>query len=246
MGTPARSLVGFMEPDVATRHLRDACVNADASDAALIAQWQRARDKLGTAVRNAGLPDVQEFPPEFQKHGELLQNLPWTKPAFDSVWQGATVKLVEIAPLLAFQFFVDMKRLGGHCSQLLPPVTAQQLLPICLPLTSQQNEFVAFQNPHSMLIKARNLNLQVFGAGLFNAAFVGLQFGMSLPFVHVVRLHGRCYLFNGYHRAVGALDAGATHMPCIFRDVTDHASAGVRADGNTFASALLNQKIRRP
>jgi hypothetical protein len=152
--------------------------------------------------------------------------------------------LVEIEPLLAFQYIISDGRSKHHGAAVGQNPTVAQLLPICLPLTPQTENFQIFNSPNSMapnsmMLKARSLNLQNFGGGVFNAAFMGIQFGVSLPFLHVVRHNGRCYLHNGFHRALAIRQAGATHAPCILRDVPDHASVGIRTDGGTFGVQLL-------
>lgn len=145
--------------------------------------------------------------------------------------------LVEIDPLLAFQFTVGDGRSKHHGAALGQNPSVVDLLPICLPLAPPSENFQTFSSPNSMMLKARSLNVQNFGGGVFNAAFMGIQFGVSLPFVHVVRHNGRCYLHNGFHRALAIRKAGATHAPCILRDVADHASVGIHA--GTFGATLL-------
>ena len=41
-----------------------------------------------------------------------------------------------------------------------------------------------------VILKARSLNVRTFGQGMFNGKFIGIQFGVSLPFMHVVRHNG--------------------------------------------------------
>lgn len=69
----------------------------------------------------------------------------------------------------------------------------------------------------------------MFPAGDYTAA--GIIFGQGAPPVHVVRLNGACYLHNGFHRVYGAKLAGASHVPCVFRDVLDPAMAGINPPG---------------
>src|SRR5208282_2577442 len=68
-------------------------------------------------------------------------------------------------------------------------------------------------------------------------SIAGIQFHSSMPFVHVVRYNGRCYLHNGFHRTVGVRKAGATHVPCILRDVNTISEVGI--DGDTFPVHLM-------
>jgi len=62
---------------------------------------------------------------------------------------------------------------------------------------------------------------------------------MLPPIVYVTRYNNRCYLSNGYHRAYGLRRAGATHIPCLFHEVTDYHVVGIRDDGATLPLALL-------
>jgi hypothetical protein len=172
-------------------------------------------------------------------HIQQLPAAPWAAAAFAGPWQGCEFKLIEIDPLLAYQFTVSDARSDHHCNNLSAPPTLPELLNLCLPLVPSVENFQTFNSPNAMILKARSLNLQNFGGGVFNAAFMGIQFGVSLPFMHVVRHNDRCYLHNGFHRAIGIRAAGATHAPCILRDVPDHASVGIRTDGSTFGAVLL-------
>lgn len=237
MPSAGLSLVGFMNQQHAINHLRQACIPTIDTDAALLAEWTAAAVRLGAAVANAGQPQV--LPVSDQQYVQQFLTTPWIAQYFQGPWAGATVQMVEIAPLLAYQFTVDLDRSAHHCSHLSNPPTEQELLPCALPLAPSTENFTVYQNPQSMVIKSRSLNLQTTAQGMFNAAFAGIQFGVSLPFLHVVRLNGRCYLHNGFHRAVGMARAGATHAPCILRDVATAAEAGIREDGWTFPLTLM-------
>jgi hypothetical protein len=236
MPTPGLSLVGFMDQTQAINHLRTACVPADNSDAALISEWNAAQAKRGPSIANAGNPDIQPLP---NAHPHVQQLTAALQPILGTAWLGATLSLVEIDPLLAYQFTVDKPRAAHHCAALVRPPTLDELLQICLPLTPQSEALEIAQGAQSVLLKARTLNLQVFAQGMINVAFMGIQFGMASPYAHVVRHNGRCYLHNGFHRAYGARMAGATHIPCVLRDVPDHAAVGIRTDGGTFSATLL-------
>ena len=60
MPSQGLSLVGFMDQPQAINHLRNDCMPADSSDAALIGEWQAAQGMLGAAIQNAGNPDIQD------------------------------------------------------------------------------------------------------------------------------------------------------------------------------------------
>lgn len=239
MPTPGKSLVGFLDQQAAINYLRTSCVpNGPDDDATLLAEWQTARGKLGPPIPNAGQPDIQDIPATHAAYIGLLAAQPWLTPALNTAYAGATFKFIEIEPLLAFQFAVDDGRSNHHCAPFGNPPTLDQLLNTCLPLNPPSEPIQVAQTPQSMLITSRSLNFRALAQGFINGAFVGMHVGVALPLLHVVRMNGRCYLYNGFHRAYGARIAGATHVPCIFRDVPDAASAGINPPG-TFDQNLL-------
>jgi hypothetical protein len=237
--TAGLTLVGFMtDAQQAINHLRNACVfqPPNDTDAALTAEWQAAQAQLAAPIANAGNPTIQNIPVAHQPYlQQFSQN--WGVQNFNAMWPGWDFKLVEIEPLLAYQFTVDLTRSAHHCGQLPnnPPVA--DLLPICLPQQQVPVSFQSWQQPNSVILRSLGTNLRTMERGVFNAQFMGISFGPALPFVHVVRHAGRCYLHNGYHRTYGLRAAGATHVPCIFRDVADPAAIGLNQ--GTFQLPLL-------
>jgi hypothetical protein len=239
MPSPGKSLVGFMDQAQALEHLKTACVPpANATDASLLSEWQTAKGKLGQPIANAGNPNIQPIPPGHALYVGALFQLPWVTTAFQG--QGVTaanVQYVEIDPLLAFQFIVDTTRSDHHCGALATPPTTDELFNTCLP-TAQPTENINWQvQDRSAVIKSRSLNLRMLQWGMFNNTAAGIIFGAALPLVQVSRFQGRCYLSNGFHRAHGLRLGGATHMPCIVRDVATAGAAGIQA--GTFSETLL-------
>lgn len=239
MPTPGKSLVGFMDQQAAIGYLRNSCVQVgNSDDATLIAEWQIARSKLGAPMPRAGNPDIRDIPTTHAAYISLFASQPWIANALNSTVAGAVFRYVEIDPLLAFQIAIDDGRSNHHCAPFSLPPTLEQLLSTCLPMTPPEEPVQIAQGAQSMLITSRSLNFRALAQGFIGGAFVGMQVGVALPLVHVVRLNGRCYLFNGFHRAYGAKMAGATHVPCLFREVFDAPSAGINAPG-TFELSLL-------
>lgn len=235
MPTPGLSLVGFMDQQQAINHLRNDCVPADPSDAALVLEWTSAKAKLGGPIPNAGTPDIQDIPAAYAGHIQQIID-GWTKEGFGG-WPGTTFKFIEIDPLLAYQFAIDADRSDHHCGAFSNPPKPEELMPVCLPLAPQLENIQSVRAPQSLIIRARSLNVQLRDQGMLAPNAIGITFGVSVPYTHVVRHNGRCYLHNGFHRAYGARLAGATHIPCVFRDVPDHASVGLRP--GTFQASLL-------
>jgi hypothetical protein len=248
MPSPGLSLVGFLQDQQqALQHLRVTCVPEPdtKTDADLIADWQAAQAKIGAPMPSAGLPQLTPLPLSHARistiHTQMLQSA-WSGHYAAILGAGASYQMVEIAPLLAYQLSVDSDRSGTHCGALSSPPTDDELFACCLRTTAPNDNIHSSRQGQSIIIKSRSLNLVTFAEGPLQAAMptVGVQFWWGLPLVHVVRFGGRCYLHNGYHRACGLLNAGATHMPCIFRDVATAEEAGIRTDGGTFSLATLS------
>jgi hypothetical protein len=228
-----------MDEQLALQYLKTACIPSSDDDASLRAEWQSARDRLGPAWPNAGHPEIRDIPPGHEAYLDQLRQTSWVVedlqgPAWD-------LKLIEIDPLLAFQFDVNTNRSTVHCGNLFQSAQLDALLPICLPQTLENIPFQIVLQEHCALIKSPSLNLRTLRTGVFQqpiGAVAGVYFRPSLPLIQVARFNGRCYLANGFHRAYGLRRAGVTHMPCVLRDLASWEDVGVRPRG-TFQPALL-------
>jgi hypothetical protein len=251
MPTPGLSLVGFMDDQAqALLHLKNICVPPKGrSDVELIQDWHDAQAKLGAPVTNAGQCNMVPIPMNDPHIHSLLPA--WAASLQQYLRQGATFYWVEIAPLLSFQLVVDKDRSAFHFGPLGSPPSDDLLLATCLPPNFTTDAIHFSQQGQSLIIKSRSLNLNLIAPGPLPTGGIGMatfgelpnllrgEFEWSLPFLHVVRLRGKCILRNGYHRAYGAALAGATHVPCLFRDVPNEATAGIQTDGNTLPPSVM-------
>lgn len=241
MPTAGLSLAGFMPKDQAINYLRGAAIWPADDDIALDAQWQAANAALGPLIPNAGNPDIQPIPASHTAYIADLTARDWYQRQAGNWFAGATFAMVEIDPLLAFQFSVDVDRSNHHCIALTTPPTPDELFELCLPRTLPVEQWDWAPSPGGLIIRSRSLNLRSLAQGMFpgqDGTLAGIFFGSSAPLVQVVRFNGRCFLFNGFHRTFGARAAGATHVPCVFRDVGTADAAGI-APPNTFDQTLL-------
>ncbi len=222
MPTPGLSLVGFLSQQQALEHFEQACLPSSRPQAALTAEWTDAQARLGAAIPNAGQPNVQPLPESAKAHVESVRQAAWAVPFFeDPNFSPASFACVEIDPLLAYQLTVSTAHSDGHWSSLQVPPTMGDMLSICLPSEIPQTQFSTQLQRTSLVIKAHSLNLRILQLGLFNNQFAGIVVGTSLPLVQVVRHNGAYILWNGYHRACGLRAKGATHIPCVLRDVVN-------------------------
>jgi hypothetical protein len=247
MATAGLSLLGFMTQQEAIAHLLTHCIPANSDIHALIVEWQAARARNGTPMIG-GNPNIQDIPATNQPYIKTLMQQQWLA-QFVASRPGAKFKLVEIDPLLTFHFMVDLERSADHCVALPQNPSVADLLPVCLPakIPNEQINMVRLpdgQNKQlsvgAFLLTARSLNLRVVDAGYFQADNkIGIQFAMPAPLVQVVRFNGRCYLHDGLHRTIGVRRKGATHIPCLFRDVQSAADIGLKTNRSTFTLPLL-------
>lgn len=239
------SLVGFMEREQALAHLANTCVPEDGkTDVDFEAEWNLAKVKLGAAIDRAGNPEIKPIEPQYQQYIAELSQLPWVAPVLANlphVPGTMTYAMVEVDKLLAYQHTIMVDRSNHHCRHVSEPPTMEEMLAVALP-KDHPNEpiMMAGANGSSILLKAESLNVRLQQAGHLSQNFVGVQFGLSLSLVHVVMFNGRAYLHNGFHRTLGLRLAGATHVPCVIREVANHEETGVRDDGATFGRALLD------
>lgn len=241
MPTSGLSLAGFLPRDQAIVYLRQAAVWPCDDDASLEGIWQTANFGLGPLIPNAGIPDLQPIPDSHSSYIADLVTREWYQRQANNWFAGASFVMAEIDPLLAFQLSVDVARSEHHCGNLSTSPTIDELLELCLPRALPDEQFDWAPAPGAIIIRSRSLNLRSLAQGMFPAqdgTLAGIFFGSAAPLVHVVRYSGRCYLLNGFHRTFGAKAVGATHVPCVFRDVTTAEAAGI-APPSTFDQTTL-------
>jgi hypothetical protein len=264
MPTPGLSLVGFMGKPQAIRYMQIACVMPNPDIVALAAEWSAAGAKLGEPFPDAGHPDIQPIPStsECQAYIEQMRHQPWIQ-NFLNAYPASSFKVVEIDPLLAWQFHISLEHSDGHYAPLSSEPGIAELLPIFLPQMPPQasirRELTLTRDRQpgegqSVLVAADTHNVRLIAQGVYNSTqgpvippgqaplppnTAGIVFGIGMPFVHVVRFNGRCYLINGLHRTLGARRRGAGRIPCFFREVSTPGEVGIMTDGSTFTLALL-------
>ena len=87
---------------------------------------------------------------------------------------------------------------------------------------------------NTWMIASRNPNLRI--VGQFNGPVdapggqvmaVGFAVSITASFVQVIRYRGRLLLRYGYHRSLGLLAQGITHVPVLFREFGQFEQLGL-------------------
>lgn len=243
MPVEGRSLLGFMDPAFAIPYLQQATIPPDPSPDALHAIWEQARGQLGEPTNHPGEPEMLDLGPEHHAHLQAVAASPRLQNGFDG--QPYEFKLVEIDPLLAYQFDVNIERTEHLCAELGDPPSVATMLPVCLPTSLENIPFQLQGTGNSVVVVGRSANLKIQAHGQigmdanFGVLLFGVAVGVSGPWVHVVRFEGRTFLRNGFHRVYGAKRAGATHVPCIVVNAPNWEFVGARGQGGTFERELL-------
>lgn len=256
------ALVGLLDQGIGMKYLAEICVPTNPAPVALQQEWAAAQAALQHVnVPNVGQPNIRPMSRQDQQHvNALVQQPQYQLHAAIGKWAAAgRFAWVEIAPLLAYQIQISLGAAQGHASPYQGMPTDQQLLDVCLPINPRLEtpRTGPGRGKDSILFVSENLNLRNPGA-LFLPSFVlrnvmqangqvgditfpggvGVAVAMSQPYVQVVRWNNLHILHNGYHRAYGAAVAGATHIPCIIRDVQTLEEVGILPEG-TFTGADL-------
>jgi hypothetical protein len=247
MTAKALSLIGFMPEASGMAFLRNNCVLPNRSTNAIREQWLIARSRVKTSATNAGQPKVSEIP---SGHEDYLNQVV-ASPSFSETLEGMhwSFKLVEIDPLIAFQFHLWPDRAANLCKNLDAAPEIDDILPVCLPLDVEDIDASVSSSGSTVTIESKSMNLkfspslqEITVANPRRKRTIGLQFFPSCPLIQVVRFRGRSYLKNGYHRAYGLGRVGLESVPCIYLEgATSFSQVGLIAD-RTFQPGVLESE----
>jgi hypothetical protein len=246
MPVPGLALIGFMEEQMGITYLQQRCIPKSAALPDLHACWADARGRLGPPAARAGYPEILEIPSQHDAYVQAVAATPRFAEYQSYLAAGATVsfKLAEIEPLLAYQFHIETDRSASLCAFTGNGVGLDTILPICLPHQMEDIPFFLTPLENGLVIKTKSANLTLRERGIVGVdpqmgfQLAGAIVGARSPLVQVAQFQGRCYLRNGFHRTYGLRLAGATHVPCVFIEMSDFGQVGIM-DGRTFSRDLL-------
>jgi len=193
----------------------------------------------------AGASEILDIPPEHDQYLQGIQSAPW----FSSIVRQSpwAFKFVEIGPLLSFQINLSLDRSNALCSRLNDNPTVEDLLSIAMPDKLEDLPTQVSVQSNSIVITSlsRNLRLQdavkVSIPGSEGRDLFGIQVGPAAPITQIARVDGRCYLRNGFHRAVGMAQRGVTHIPALLIDMENYEEV-TRGGLMVFDKAVLESE----
>lgn len=242
MSSPGLSLVGFFDAPAALVHLQSVCRVPQSEPERLTDLWQQARQALGAEppVPSPGVPGLRPLAALDRAHVETLAAQPWVHALLAQT--GLPLQLqcawVEIDPLLVFQPTVTLPRVEAIQAALGPDPGEADVLRLCLPTALPEAQVRVAQTPSGLLLTSECLNFRIQRHGMLSEHLFGVQMGLGLPLVHVVRCDGRYVLHNGMHRAVALRRLGFTHMPALISEVPTADALGLNPPTTFEAGAL--------
>lgn len=211
------SLVGFLTEKQALNYFQTACYFSGTVD--LSAEYDRAAKRIVSAER-PGRPVMKDIPQQFQERLEEVTRHPRFQLTVNN--HPYAFKLVEIAPLLAFQQHVKSPQPVKKGTQ----TALDALINECLPREQPDAVTIKVVSPRSMTFVAPDFNFKILG----NISqidtnqklhVISYLLGMSSPLMYVGVFGERAVLLNGYHRATKWLKAGQQELPCLVVYFTD-------------------------
>jgi hypothetical protein len=230
---PARALVGWIpSPDA------ELVLAAYNTERARLPEYveQATRARQAVQVRSP-FPDTAEIVtdpgPEIAAHiSELI-----AQPAFDPFRaEGWHVKIADLSKVCALQPVVFWDHAEERTQSAVPGDMAS-LAEVTLPVrrVPEQLPFQFDKVRNAWMVASRNPNLRIVLP--FNApvqADTGQQFqclgflvSIAQSFVQIAYHRGRYILRDGYHRSLGLLARGMTHVPVLYREFSEFGTLGL-------------------
>jgi hypothetical protein len=221
---PARALIGWMQQTeaqlmLAQRMVQMAGNQSHVDRASMARQTVAARPPLVEELHILSEPG-----PELAGHIATLVAQPDYQPF---VTEGWSVKIADLRKVVALQPMVFWDHARERTQSAVAgdmPALARLTLPIRSGPEPLPLQFDPARN--TWMITSRNPNLRIVGqfsgpvdvGGGHQVTGCGFIVTISASFVQVIRYRDRLLLRDGYHRTLGLLSQGITHVPVLFRE----------------------------
>jgi hypothetical protein len=218
----ARALLAWMTLEPASLMLMGGR-QSGAFTAAHQERWHAARTALEQRAGPVDQSDlIRPLPRDLASYAARLQQNPQAQQYFSEGWQPA---LVDLPRVCAFQQHVY----ADHARERVAEVNVRDLralAEVTLPLGPADPVTFQFDRRRQQFVTSiAGPNLQIVGAfgGLApgmpaGTVHLGFQLRMVTSFMQVGAVQGRCFLRDGYHRALGLVARGVRYVPCFVRD----------------------------
>jgi hypothetical protein len=233
-----KTLAGFMD---------DAHFRAFSQEYLLSLSAQQQRALLGQADR--ARQAVSQLPPHTDFAAEAR---PLEAASYDSIIKDKTFQTyfgqvphrfawIKLENLVALQVYVRSQKESV-------PATEQELVDFALPKRWDVPAEISFMPPLGPIYIVSSspqmvgLNLQMDG----KKSQVIISPAPHLNLIQVVQLYGRYYLKNGYHRVVGALEAGVKELPALVIDAAQPADVELANLGQAGFGVGHSMLLARP
>lgn len=221
---PARALLGWMQQAEAQLMLAQRMVQM-AGDQTHVERAAKARETVAARKPLAAEPHIlEDTGSDLADHVAQFVAQPDYQPFLVEGW---TVKIVDLSKVVALQPMVFWDHAQERTQDAVAgdmPALARLTLPIRSGAEPLPVQFDPARN--TWMITSRNPNLRIVGqfsgpvdvGNGHQMTGCGFVVTISPSFVQVVRYQNRLLLRDGYHRSLGLLAQGITHVPVLFRE----------------------------
>lgn len=224
---PARALIGWMTQSEGQLQLAQRQINL-ASSPEHIARASQAR--AAVASRREGLDQadvISDLPAELAGYIETFCAQPAYVPFAADGWSVRVANLSKVCALQPVVFWDHAVERAEHAIA----GDIKSLATISLPIPGPTQLPIQFdQSRNTWIIPSRNPNLRIIGhfvGPIEGKTACGFFIEVTPSFVQVVSHRGRILLRDGYHRSLGLLARGLTHVPVLYREFGEFENLGL-------------------
>lgn len=224
---PARALIGWMPQAEAQLQLAQRQINL-ANQPAYIAQAAQAREAVAARPQGLDQANVVSDPPK--ELAEYIAAFCGQSSYAPFAAEGWSVRLANLSKVCALQPVVFWDHAEERTEQAVVG-DIKSLAAISLPIPGPTQLPIQFDQARNMwIVPSRNPNLRIIGhfAGpIEGKTACGFFIEVTPSFVQVVAHRGRILLRDGYHRSLGLLARGFTHVPVLYREFGEYDNLGL-------------------
>lgn len=233
----ARALIGWLTPEEGALWLAGRDQKA-ASDPALLIRVQQFRATAAARLPVTGQPAVvSPLTTETDAHIAAFAANPW---GARMLADAGTPMLVDLTKIRGMQPVVNIEEARTRVAGI-NPKDLGAIAALTIPVPPVQPDLQAMFDPSKQahILASPNPNLRVLAqlSGIPIEIAPGMRvagFGFAvalLPSVlNVIGVNGRYFLMDGYHRAIGLLESGITHVPALVREFGSAQEARIPAN----------------